>query len=326
MTAVEAHFMQSTFTIEMDSLACIFQSPQWRKRIYRCPAELRKKDRYADIFTYDHTRVRLRADDSTDKCSDYINADWIEPILPGNTRRYIATQAPPPAALEDFWKMIWDEQVCIVFMLSRCYERSVIKAHRYWPEEDVPVSTIGAYLIHLEDCITKGDVVLRRLRISKSKCRNGSGGGDEKPLPEDETRLVTHVQFTGWPDHGVPDEYQDIVSLFEIVEEEMKASDASRPVLVHCSAGIGRTGTYIAIESIVNYIRNEFKEGTTSLDKMKDLHISVFEVVRRLRAQRPGMVQTKSQYAFIHLFFDYCLTYPGRLGLPTLVQPSSTSK
>lgn len=186
-----------------------------------------RKNRYGDVLAYDHSRVHLSS-------GKYINANYIS-----SGRRehaYIATQAPLPQTFNDFWTMIWEEQVPAILMLTKFIENRRIKAHCYWPSEGVPekFGPVKVELISEVSC-DEQHIVVRTFKMTHS---NGS------------VRTVDHIHYTEWPDFGVPASTRGLRSLVGLMNQYHDAIP-DHPLVVHCSAGIGRAGSLIAIHSFL---------------------------------------------------------------------------
>ncbi|XP_053327551.1 tyrosine-protein phosphatase non-receptor type 4 isoform X2 [Spea bombifrons] len=223
------------------------------------------KNRYRDISPYDATRVILKSGD------DYINANYINMEIPSSSiiNRYIACQGPLPHTCPDFWQMTWEQGSSMVVMLTTQVERGRVKCHQYWPEPTV-VSEFGNFQIscHAED--GNPAYVFREMTLTN--------------LEKSESRPLTQVQYTAWPDHGVPDDSSDFLAFVCLVRH--KRSHHTEPVVVHCSAGIGRTGVLITMETAMCLM--ECNQAVYPLD-----------IVRTMRDQRAMMIQTPSQYRFV---------------------------
>lgn len=238
-----------------------------------------RKNRFKDICPYDDTRVVLTTDKDSD--SDYINASYIDGFA--ESRAYIAAQGPLPDTVGDFWHMVWTEGCGKIVMLTNLSESGKVKCEQYWPNEENSTTTFGHYTVTLVNVTTRAFFVQRTLRVVKNTSQNGDG---------DKRRHIHHFHFTAWPDHNVP-LAAPIVEFWEVFHHV--PSGLSGPLLVHCSAGVGRTGTFVGLDIL---IRQAETRGS----------ISVFPTVRRMRQQRVKMVQTLSQYVFLHEVLDEWLS------------------
>ncbi|GMR36608.1 hypothetical protein PMAYCL1PPCAC_06803, partial [Pristionchus mayeri] len=240
-----------------------------------------EKNRYKNIVPYDHTRVRLK---DVQPKNDYINANYIRMVTRKREdmklfeRRYISTQGCLSTTVGDFWRMVYQEGVVVIVMTTKENERGRSKCERYWPEKGNVMSADGEFSIKNmdEQSFHEGEEysVIRRSLVVKGK---------------DGDRTVTQFQFLGWPDHGCPDQADAVLSLLKMADEEA-AKHPEAPLVVHCSAGIGRTGTFIVLDVILHEIM--LNEG--------DYDIDVTHTLTEIREQRQGMVQTEPQYKFIY--------------------------
>ncbi|XP_056651077.1 receptor-type tyrosine-protein phosphatase epsilon isoform X2 [Monodelphis domestica] len=230
--------------------------------------ENREKNRYPNILPNDHSRVILSQVDGV-PCSDYINASYIDGYKEKN--KFIAAQGPKQETVNDFWRMIWEQKSATIVMLTNLKERKEEKCHQYWPDQGC--WTYGNIRVSVEDCIVLVDYTVRKF------CIQSLHDGGKAP------RLVTQLHFTSWPDFGVP--FTPIGMLKFLKKVKTLNPSHAGPVIVHCSAGVGRTGTFIVIDAIIDMMHSEQK-------------VDVFEFVSRIRNQRPQMVQTDMQYTFIY--------------------------
>ncbi|KFV52860.1 Receptor-type tyrosine-protein phosphatase T, partial [Gavia stellata] len=246
--------------------------------------ENRNKNRYGNIISYDHSRVRLQLLDG-DPHSDYINANYIDGYH--RPRHYIATQgkcpsvfSPAPGPMQetvkDFWRMIWQENSASVVMVTNLVEVGRVKCVRYWPDDTEVYGDIKVTLIETEPL---AEYVIRTFTVQKKGYH--------------EIREIRQFHFTSWPDHGVPCYATGLLGFVRQVKF-LNPPEAG-PIVVHCSAGAGRTGCFIAIDIMLDMAENE---GV----------VDIFNCVRELRSQRVNLVQTEEQYVFVHdAILEACL-------------------
>ncbi|XP_067286858.1 receptor-type tyrosine-protein phosphatase delta isoform X20 [Pseudorasbora parva] len=224
------------------------------------------KNRYANVIAYDHSRVLLSAIDGIPG-SDYINSNYIDGYRKQNA--YIATQGALPETFGDFWRMIWEQRSANIVMMTKLEERSRVKCDQYWPNRGT--ETYGLIQVTLLDTVELATYCVRTFALYK----NGSS----------EKREVRQFQFTAWPDHGVPEHPTPFLAFLRRVKS-CNPPDAG-PMVVHCSAGVGRTGCFIVIDAMLERIKHEKT-------------VDIYGHVTLMRAQRNYMVQTEDQYVFIH--------------------------
>ncbi|KAM5266592.1 receptor-type tyrosine-protein phosphatase F isoform 14-T15 [Hipposideros larvatus] len=224
------------------------------------------KNRYANVIAYDHSRVILTSIDGVPG-SDYINANYIDGYRKQNA--YIATQGPLPETMGDFWRMVWEQRTATVVMMTRLEEKSRVKCDQYWPVRGT--ETYGLIQVTLLDTVELATYTVRTFALHKS-------GSSEK-------RELRQFQFMAWPDHGVP-EYPTPILAFLRRVKACNPLDAG-PMVVHCSAGVGRTGCFIVIDAMLERMKHEKT-------------VDIYGHVTCMRSQRNYMVQTEDQYVFIH--------------------------
>lgn len=234
----------------------------WENSIMECN---RAKNRYANVVAYDHSRVVLGKINGAPG-SDYINANYCDGYSRQN--EYIATQGPLPNTVGDFWRMVWEQNSRTIVMMSQLEEGGRVKCVQYWPSKDHTLTYHGISItaINLEE------FAYYNLRTFELQCNN-------------EKRELRQFQFTGWPDRGVPDNPSAFLMFLRRVKAWKPAN--AGPMIVLCSAGVGRTGCFIVINSIIQQLRQEKT-------------IDIYRHVTKLRAQRNHLVQTKLQYMFIY--------------------------
>ncbi|XP_075843843.1 tyrosine-protein phosphatase non-receptor type 4 isoform X3 [Microtus pennsylvanicus] len=223
------------------------------------------KNRYRDISPYDATRVLLKGNE------DYINANYINMEIPSSSiiNQYIACQGPLPHTCKDFWQMTWEQGSSMVVMLTTQVERGRVKCHQYWPEPPGS-SYYGCYQVTCHSEEGNSAYIFRKMTLFNQE--------------KNESRQLTQIQYTAWPDHGVPDDSSDFLDF--VCHVRNKRAGKEEPIVVHCSAGIGRTGVLITMETAMCLI--ECNQPIYPLD-----------IVRTMRDQRAMMIQTPSQYRFV---------------------------
>uniref|UniRef100_A0A8D2LM06 Phosphatidylinositol phosphatase PTPRQ n=1 Tax=Varanus komodoensis TaxID=61221 RepID=A0A8D2LM06_VARKO len=226
----------------------------------------RSKNRFPNIKPYNNNRVKLMPDASIPG-SDYINASYVSGYLCPN--EFIATQGPLPGTVGDFWRMVWETRAKTLVMLTQCFEKGRIRCHQYWPEDNIPVTVFGDIVITklVEDI--QIDWTIRDLKIERH--------GD--------CMMVRQCNFTAWPEHGVPETSTSLVHFVKLIRAS-RAHD-STPIVVHCSAGVGRTGVYIALDHLTQHMNDHD-------------FVDIYGLVAELRSERMCMVQNLAQYIYLH--------------------------
>ncbi|XP_042324384.1 tyrosine-protein phosphatase non-receptor type 13 [Sceloporus undulatus] len=233
--------------------------------------ENRKKNRYKNILPYDTTRVPLGSE------GGYINASFIRMPVGSKEYVYIACQGPLPTTVADFWQMVWEQNCTVIAMMTQEVEGEKVKCQRYWPE-----------------AVGKTTMISDRIRLSLVRLQQHKGfvirAMELEDIQTGELRHISHLNFTAWPDHDTPSQPDDLLTFISYMRHIYK----SGPIITHCSAGIGRSGTLICIDVVLGLIS-------------QDLEFDISDVVRTMRLQRPGMVQTEDQYIFCYQVTLYIL-------------------
>ncbi|NXM48422.1 PTPRJ phosphatase, partial [Gymnorhina tibicen] len=229
--------------------------------------ENRGKNRYNNVLPYDISRVKLSNQNSG--TGDYINANY----MPGynSKKAFIAAQGPLPNTIEDFWRMIWEKSIYSIVMLTKCMEQARTKCEQYWPDKQS--KSYGDIIVTMVSEVVLPEWTIRDFTVEKSN------------TPE--SHMVRQFHFTSWPDHGVPETTDLLINFRHLVHEYNSQNPMDSPTLVHCSAGVGRTGTFIAIDRLIQQMEMENT-------------VDVYGVVYDLRMHRPLMVQTEDQYIFLN--------------------------
>uniref|UniRef100_A0A8D2D7X2 Protein tyrosine phosphatase receptor type N n=1 Tax=Sciurus vulgaris TaxID=55149 RepID=A0A8D2D7X2_SCIVU len=226
-----------------------------------------KKNRHPDFLPYDHARIKLKVESSPSR-SDYINASPIiehDPRMPA----YIATQGPLSHTIADFWQMVWESGCTVIVMLTPLVEDGVKQCDRYWPDEGS--SLYHVYEVNLvSEHIWCEDFLVRSFYL--------------KNVQTQETRTLTQFHFLSWPAEGTPASTRPLLDFRRKVNKCYRGR--SCPIIVHCSDGAGRTGTYILIDMVLNRMAKGVKE------------IDIAATLEHVRDQRPGLVRSKDQFEF----------------------------
>uniref|UniRef100_A0A8C5CUT2 Protein tyrosine phosphatase receptor type N2 n=1 Tax=Gadus morhua TaxID=8049 RepID=A0A8C5CUT2_GADMO len=263
---MEDHLRNKDRLLQEWEALCSYQAEPSAVSSAHSPAHL-KKNRSPDFVPYDHSRVKLRAEVNPSR-DDYINASTIiehDPRMPA----YIATQGPLSHTISDFWQMVWENGCTVIVMLTALVEDGEKQCDRYWPDE-------GSSLYHIYEVnlvsehIWCNDFLVRSFYL--------------KNVQTQETRTLTQFHFLSWPTAGIPSATRPLLDFRRKVNKCYRGR--SCPIIVHCSDGTGRSGTYILIDMVLNRMAKGGKE------------IDIAATLEHVRDQRPGMVRTKDQFEF----------------------------
>ncbi|XP_067094434.1 tyrosine-protein phosphatase non-receptor type 6 isoform X1 [Osmerus mordax] len=244
--------------------------------------ENKSKNRYKNILPFNESRVILEGGDPNVVGSDYINANYVKNTLREQDQKvYIATQGCLASTVNDFWQMVWQEKTTVIVMTTREVEKGRNKCVPYWPELQSS-KEVGRYVVTSTSERDASDYKVRILEISPL---------DQSGSP----RTIWHYQYLSWPDHGVPDEPGCVLSFLSEVNSKQDEFPGAGPMIIHCSAGIGRTGTFVVVDMIIKTIDT----------KGLDCDIDIQKSIQMVREQRSGMVQTEAQYKFIYHAVSY---------------------
>ncbi|RZC38965.1 Y phosphatase and/or fn3 domain containing protein, partial [Asbolus verrucosus] len=272
ITEFEDYVKNSIKNGELERQHALFPRGQTKPWTYGVVKENKSKNRYNNLIAYDHSRVILEKVNGNPH-SDYINANYIDGYK--ISKAYIATQGPKSSTLFDFWRMIWQENTQCIAMLANVYESGKKKVEKYWPAINETLK-FGDISIRYVSHKVYADFEHRVFQISRKK----------------QTRKVEQLHFSSWPDHGVPLYSQSLVSLLQKILKLPLSSKS--PLVVHCSAGVGRTGTILLCDIC---LRMAAREGS----------IDVLRWLQKLREQRPNLVDNVEQYKLAHLVILECL-------------------
>ena len=235
-------------------------------------------DRYSDIKPYKFNTVQISSK------TGYINASPIN--IRDKKNYFISTQGPKPETVEDFWTMVSDYNSNVIVMLCKVTEGGRRKCENYWEAKNMK-----NFNINVEKEENFDMYVIRTIKL--------------KNLDKKEERIVYQLHFTGWPDHGIPDTEKGNGKVFDVFSEMNKKVDEfninKNPIIVHCSAGVGRTGTFVSMYLLEKEIMKQIN------DKVEVIRFNIFNLVRKIKEMRMYMVQAPIQYKFVYLFVKHLL-------------------
>lgn len=254
---------------------------QYNATLADLPPGTKIKCRYGNVLPTPATRVMLPKDDN-DPLSEFINANFVSGF--NQAKRFIATQGPLPNTIADFWRMVWEYKSETVVMTTGLFEGGRKKCEMYWPDQ------LGAKIVYgtMEVCLVDVTNPTNYFSLSTITIANNK-------FPAEPKRTIKHCWYTAWPDHGVPESPATVILFLRAV---ISMTSASSAIVVHCSAGIGRTGTFIAIDVGMRALQADYRV------------VDIYGGLNKMREERGGSIQTSVQYQFIHQALSEYLT-PG---------------
>ncbi|XP_062343806.1 tyrosine-protein phosphatase non-receptor type 2 isoform X2 [Cinclus cinclus] len=246
------------------------KSSDYPHRVAKYP-ENRNRNRYRDVSPYDHSRVKLQNTEN-----DYINASLV--VIEEAQRYYILTQGPLPNTCCHFWLMVWQQQTKAVVMLNRIVEKESVKCAQYWPtkEEEVMTFSETGFRVRLVSEDVKSYYTVHLLQLEN--------------INSGESRMISHFHYTTWPDFGVPESPASFLNFLFKVRESGSLSPEHGPAVVHCSAGIGRSGTFSLVDTCL-----------VLMEKKDPFSVDIKKVLLDMRKYRMGLIQTPDQLRFSYM-------------------------
>ncbi|CAH3148757.1 unnamed protein product [Pocillopora meandrina] len=268
------------FNQEFESLQSVHvKSKTW---INSEKPENQSKNRYNNIVAYDHSRVILSLTEN-EPDSHYINGNYVDSFKKVNA--YIATQGPMANTIKDFWRMVWEQNCTVVVMITNIIEKGRHKCAMYWPSKQAKSEAHGPLRVTYLDEEAFAHYTLRRFEVKPVE--HSTHYSQDATEDEVKPMIVCQYHFTGWPDHGAPDHGCEYPALDFIFKSSAASQEGAGPIIVHCSAGVGRSGAYIVIHSMMK-----------RMIEMRD--VNIFDFVAQIRQQRNHLVQEECQYIFVH--------------------------
>ncbi|XP_078343622.1 receptor-type tyrosine-protein phosphatase epsilon-like isoform X2 [Oculina patagonica] len=268
------------FNQEFESLRSVhIKSKSWT---HSEKADNQSKNRYGNVVAYDHSRVILSPAENEPE-SHYINANYVDSFKKANA--YIATQGPMANTINDFWRMVWEQNCTVIVMITNIIERGRHKCAMYWPSRQAKSEVHGPLRVTYLDEEAFAHYTVRRFEVKPVD--HSTHYSQDASEDEVQPMIVSQYHFTGWPDHGAPDFGCEYPALDFILKSAAASEDGAGPIIVHCSAGVGRSGAYIVIHSMVKRMHETGD-------------VNIFDFVAHIRQQRNHLVQEECQYIFLH--------------------------
>ncbi|XP_005486780.2 tyrosine-protein phosphatase non-receptor type 2 isoform X1 [Zonotrichia albicollis] len=270
--AIEQEFQEIDATNDWQAryLEIRHKSSDYPHRVAKYP-ENRNRNRYRDVSPYDHSRVKLQNTEN-----DYINASLV--VIEEAQRYYILTQGPLPNTCCHFWLMVWQQQTKAVVMLNRIVEKESVKCAQYWPtkKDDVMTFNETGFRVRLVSEDVKSYYTVHLLQLEN--------------INSGESRMISHFHYTTWPDFGVPESPASFLNFLFKVRESGSLSPEHGPAVVHCSAGIGRSGTFSLVDTCL-----------VLMEKKDPFSVDIKKVLLDMRKYRMGLIQTPDQLRFSYM-------------------------
>ncbi|XP_074843590.1 tyrosine-protein phosphatase non-receptor type 2 isoform X2 [Carettochelys insculpta] len=246
------------------------KSNDYPHRVAKYP-ENRNRNRYRDVSPYDHSRVKLQNTEN-----DYINASLV--VIEEAQRSYILTQGPLPNTCCHFWLMVWQQKTRAVVMLNRIVEKESVKCAQYWPTEEKEVMMFKetGFCVRLVSEDIKSYYTVHLLQLEN--------------INSGESRMISHYHYTTWPDFGVPESPASFLNFLFKVRESGSLSPEHGPAVIHCSAGIGRSGTFSLVDTCL-----------VLMEKEEPFSVDIKQVLLEMRRYRMGLIQTPDQLRFSYM-------------------------
>jgi len=255
----------------------------------------RDKNRYPNILALESSRVPLFCEAcgnvktayACKNCQEnYINGNYVS--SPYHEKQFIACQAPIPNTFDSFWKMIWQQNVNLIVMLTPLEENGTLKSHLYFPSNEREALNFGDFSVYCISC-SYDRIIIREFYVKCTIRVNHE--------VKEEVRRLYHIQYCHWPDHDIPESMEDIFSMVQMVDKVFSAIQS--PIVIHCSAGVGRTGTFLAIYNCIASLRLYG-------------YCDIANTVQKIRGERYGSVSRESQYGYIYKVVMYYIDFNSR--------------
>ncbi|CAI4228939.1 unnamed protein product [Auanema sp. JU1783] len=241
-----------------------------------------RKNRYSDVHCIDSTRVVLKID--SERSGDYIHANYVQNEL--LNRKFICTQGPLQDTTYDFWRMVYQEKINSIVMLCSPNEEGRTKCDEYWPEGKGNKNEYSSLIV---ENVGQDDDDFKTTQLIISP--NPAFDWSKEDKAKTKHQFVHLYRWSRWPDRGIPDKESVMIPLrlLDLIK--------SGPSVIHCSAGIGRTGSLMVIEIALKTI-------------MSGQELNIRQITEDLRKSRCQCVQNEMQYLYVHrILIEYAIQY-----------------